>query len=197
MNNDIGTVDIDLLNTSWDSDAKYSDGEAVQLNGNNSRWQSQSSFGINNQQISWAGWYFDITSADGGAPVAWSSGGSLPSDGWIIEFRSGGSELKLRFRDGGNSTPISINTSLPDSFFFGLALDGNDAELYIWNETTQLFNEQGSGSRGDKGVNKLLGGGGRSDAGRFIDAVYDEAFVSTTTALSEQEFEDLWELTKP
>jgi len=195
-----GVVDIDLSAGDWVTDSRFQGDFAFNLDGTDNRWETQSTLGVNNQQFSVAFWVWDYGGATNQAtPFAWSAGGTIPDNGWVIEDSS--DSLGVRFINGGASNFIVQNLNLvtdgSKSYFIGLAGDGDSGDVYVWDTTQQVHNASGTGTRGDKGIDKLLSGGGRTDSPRWLNGAQDAQYASTTTAWTESEFVSIWNATKP
>lgn len=195
-----GTVDITLSADDWTTDTRFQGGEGYTLDKEDNRWETNATLGVNNQEFSIAFWIWDYGGASAGAtPFAWTSGGSIPDDGWVIEDLDG--NLEVRFRSGGSNGFIAENLNLTTdgstSYYIGLSGDGDAGNVYVWDSTQQVHTASGSGTRGGVGTNTLLSGGGRTDAPRYLGGVQDAQYVSTTAAWTESEFEIIWNETKP
>lgn len=193
-----GSVSATPNNGTWVSNSSYVGGYAVDFNSTDGWWVTDSTLGINNQSVSYCGWvkipsgypnYFHL--ADTPATSDTSTG--LPSDGWVWE-EDGNGNLALYFRSGGSNTDVlstrwTVVTG--EWVFVALSIDSSDnANMYVWDTTGQIYNQSGSGTRGGVGTNLYLRN--LVNGGSHVGAVVDSPMVSTSTVLTESQFQDIW-----
>jgi hypothetical protein len=202
--NDIGPVDITLDGATWASDSSYEGGEATSYDGVNDLYYTASTDSWNGSEYSFAKW-INVTGTDKAAFLIRASDdqgntGGHASNGWAITFPSG-PEFRVIHYESGNINGVyretwsNIGLSTGNWYFVALAGNGNSADVYIWDSNSQILSTSGTATRGTGGA-KYLTGMVRPDIGRYVEGLVDTPFASQTVALSESEFEDLWNLTK-
>ena len=203
LNDEFGNVDGDLFNVDWSTPNGF-DGATVFSLADNSMVFSQTDFPINVAQVSWGGW-FRFNDHDDFAHIAavhdQDNRTQRADDGWELKFDGSSDYLLLTLREGGGSGgPISKgtvgNVELPREtwIFVGLSIDGDDVNLYVWDNDEQIINLSGSRSRGTAS-NSWLG-----LMNSFEDATVDGemAFdLSAESILTEADFEEIWQDTRP
>ena len=204
LNDEFGNVDGDLFNVDWSTPEDF-DGATVFSLADNSMVFSQTDFAINATQTSWAGW-FRFNDHDDFAHIAavhdQDDRTQRADDGWELKFDGSSDFLNLTFRDGGatGDPPVDSNTSgnteLPREtwIFVGLSIDGDDVNLYVWDSDEQIINLSGSDSRGTASNSWLALMNSFEDATVDGEMAFD---LSAESILSELDFEEIWEDTRP
>ena len=200
--NDIGTVDITLDGATWASDPTYYNGEATSYDGIDDSFYTTSTDSWNDQEYSFASW-FKIDNNDGAAVLATASNtqnsGGIPDNGWQLLI-SAGPELRLLHANSGTLNDVYRDTfsntgiSYGNWYFMAFSANGDNADFYIWDTNAQILNISATAGRG-VGGNKYITGMERYGLDRNVEGLVDTPFASRTTALTESEFQQLYDLT--
>jgi len=188
-----GSVDASF-NGSWGSDSQFDDHTVY--DGTDDRWRTDSEFGINNTNVSIAIWFYWDSSDDSAALVECTNAdGTATDNGFRIREDNG--QLDYAHGDGSGYQNIYTTSNLTQDgtwFLYGAALDGDSANIYLYDTDQQLGTGSGSGTRGSGDL--ALTGMRLSDFSRFIDGSVGRVDVSTTDTWTENEFDNYWKSTK-
>jgi len=167
------------------------------LDGIDDYWQSDNAFGINGTQYGVCGWiYVDSTTDNNSGVVNCGTGDpaydpNAAGEGWSILMRDTPA-IVWAHRPGGEIATESI--SFDKWYFYGLSGDGDSANYYLWDNNNLVTSGSATVSRSGVGNNYNLMGGVRS--GLFIDGYADVTSLSTTTTVSQSDFETVWQNTR-
>jgi len=180
---------------SWGTDGHFNN--VTTYDGVDDIWRTNSTFGISNTNVSFAVW-FNWQSTDEFACLVETTdiSGNEPNNGWRVRETSG--DFDLTVFSGGSGSTIHTTTTTPSQdgtwFFYAVAFDGNDADVYLYDRNTQLETGSGNGSRGI--ANNAITGMRLSDFPRFIEGEVAEAYASTTTTWSDNDIDTIWNFTR-
>ena len=210
LNNDVGSLDGYLSRDNWDTDSDFGnvtkyDGD---FNGDDDAdlGGSTERFWIGEENISFAMWV-KITEASNFRPVAYSTqtqenrSGDEIENGWRLQIRpsvddDGYVSIQYEHINNGDNESVGPRIDVDEEWLFvAVAMSGDDADVYIWNDDEQVGTTSGSESRGVVDDNYLNWMGDPN-----LDS-NNEGFVAEVRAwrerLSESELQDVWEDTKP
>ena len=185
---EVGSLDINLNNGgAWENNEDYDGGTAPTFGGSDT-WITDGVGSFNTSEFS-VGLWVKIDAADGASPIVQPhTDDGVPSNGWQIESESEGS-FRFRLRDDGDSGQVNISYSTSEWYFVALAIDGGQAEAYVFDDNSLVSSESISGSRGSIGSDSNLSGAGRTDIDRYIEGVQDSLFTANSK-LTQSELEE-------
>jgi hypothetical protein len=194
LSNSLTSVDISLTFDDWVSGSQYNGGTAPDYPDNDGA-SVDSQITVNDSQSFIGAWFDNISANEDFAGVfTASSDGSIPTDGFMLFFESSSvDQLGLRLQDSGSNNEAFRNVSILDPstnhIFIGLGLDGNEGELWVYDDAGNLdTNATGTASRGVTGDTDLsisTAFGDRDAQGRIDDIVAVESAKPTQSEVEE------------
>lgn len=162
---------------------------------NNDYWVTDTSFGVNSEQMTAMTWVYWTDNSTGNARVLDTPGGDNPGggsylgEGWRVEF-DGTSPAVSAHTDTGDVTS-TVPCPGDEWVFLAVTFDGNTANMYSYDTAGQLGSASGSGSRtvSDRRLMGMVGDG------NHLGGRMDAPAVSTTTAMSHADIEQYWNQT--
>lgn len=117
---------------------------------------------------------------------------STSGDGWEF-YWDPDNEIRLGINGTGVIT-TDINVSLNTWYMIGLTADDDNGDLYIYDRHTQIFADSWSEERSSN-EDAPISGMGDSDP-RYIEGEVGEIGMSSTTTFTNQQFNDIWQITR-
>jgi len=195
----VGSVSLSLYGANWQTDSTYEGGYSTSYDGTDDYYISDSAFGVTNSQFTAMQW-FNINSVPddyGTIFIAKDGKNSDHVDGWSVYHANTSHKLRLSVFDGGSRTDAidtnSVSYPAGEDVFVALVGDGSSHTLYAYDSTQQLGSASGSGSRGTSEANLI----GMASTGNYSTGLVDSPVVSTTTAMSQSDIEEVWQQTGP
>jgi len=199
LNDSVGSVTSSLVSGSWVSASKYTGGFATDYDGANSYWATDSEIDINGQSQGVAGW-FEITGGDdrGDAFNARTGTGS-DARGWELQVRTDGEVRQVHYDSSGSasivcsSTDDAVTLSLDGTdYFIAITVDGDMANLYIWDSSQQLVNTSGTGARAQT-TSQPFEGMRNGAEGLYLAGQNDDPHWSVDAAIPESDYQSIYE----
>ena len=193
--NDVGLIDLDLFGAGWTSDSKYFGGEATTYDGTDHWFRTESEIDINGTELTVMAWVENLDPGDATPRILHSGDGdSRPDDGWEITLNDQ-NEWGVNHRDNGSTNNVIDDVSGPDpsnqEYFVVYRASGDNGQMLIYDDTEQVFDESGSGSRGQTSSAHISGMRGGFD--NFTGGVVDAPAASTTDDMSVDDVEEYWQ----
>jgi len=181
---------------SWVSNSKYSGDAAVDYDGVDGYWLTDSAIACNQSQATIMFWTDSVSPSDDFARLIQTGGdpASTPSDGIELEFdQASTTSINVKHVSGGTST-AAYTATVPDTstqdLFWAVILDGDTSTLLVYDLNGKQTDTSGTQTRGT-GDQQLLGMAGD---GRYSTGVMDNA-LTATAALTQSEVEDVRDAT--
>ena len=151
----------------------------------------------NAQDVSLGGWFRFFSADDFGRIfLTQPPTQSVPDNGIRVSFSgSGTDEFRYAHFNGGTQDDIDYNNPMSFDgswFFITVSASGDDADVRIWDRTTQIFNESVSLSRGITNE-QLTAMYTTSQPTEGDVAAY---MANTSSAVAESQWADIWEDTR-
>jgi len=203
LNDQFSSDTASLINgAGWDTKATATGGFRTSYDDTQSQyWISDTKLPVNETDMTLLMWFeWDGTESSG----FWASIFMTPTNptrtladgGWAIVYDSGSSFLYINSRSGGsftgNTSPgYKIDSNEP--YFFAWTFSGNSSTYRVYENDsglTKVYDRSLTATRGQQGTDFYLGGNGDGPLPSFGGFI-DDVMVNTTTALTEQEIEDI------
>lgn len=179
----------------WVSDTAATGGYYLRLDGVDDEWSTDTSFGIDNQQVTVMGWLKPDEYSQFGVTVAQSDGGSS-EDGWILGTEDA---AELLTWEGNGTDSNSVLRSVPfvatgNWGFFALVLDGQNHRMITYDNTQELADQNVTSEYArSTGTDVLRAGNGRWG---FYQTDMDDWYVAVDSTLTKSEIESVWQDTQ-
>ena len=193
LEDSLGDVSATISGAEWSSDADFDN--YLVFDGVDDELQSDEEFFINQSQSSHGFWLrADID--ENGDYFYTDSLGNRPDDGYE-GIQGDTNKIGLNFRNGGSSEAnLEADIVVGEWYFIGITLDGDNADLYVFDDDGNLH---------DSGSTSSSGRGSESDShfSMFGEHVRDfaegdlESFMAGTDVLSQSDWGDIVDDTKP
>ena len=182
-------VNITWLPETWSTGVNLYNGAGIDLENEDTTFESQT-FDINGP-VSFCVWCFN----DGSNSTPFAIGNEADGSDYY-GFRTQGDLLDVIVSDSGSrSSTDNVSSSVGDHVFAGIAIDNGSATLDIWNETQKVGSMTDSVADILPISNGVVWGGFENT--NFYNDVVDAGGVAIGNSLSETQFEDIWNDTKP
>jgi len=186
----------------WDTKASATGGFRTSYDDTQSQyWISDNKLPVNETDMTLLMWFeWDGTQSEEYWPPLFMSPTNptptLADGGWTIQYDSNAALLYIAMRSGGSftgDTASGYQISANEPYFLAWTFSGNSCTYRLYENSgglTKVYDRSLTATRGQQGTDFYLGGNHGHldfDFGGFIDDV----MVNTTTALTEQEIEDI------
>ena len=202
----VGDVDISLDFDRWVGGNQYNGGQAVNTESGDT-FVTESRIQLTGTEFTAAVWTdgLNITGTFASIMHCGSSDGADPTsdeivDGWLLGFdNTNGQSITVGYVDDQSFSRAIDDASLSvdatqDHLLWVLVGDGNNADVYVYDESELKDHVSGSASRGTQ-TDGFLGFNG--SGGDFVEGPYDDMSAAENTAMSESEIDELHEVTGP
>ena len=204
--------ELDVLNLAatwpagtWHDDANYWRGTGIDLNNQTEFWQSDSTFSAGSEMAAVVWFDTDVWDENNNEAIIFAGDepGNIDSNnGWALSTRE---DLIIWFVENGSTASSGDITddSLPttERLFAGINVSGTSdsgsADIFIWDESEKLFDETGISLTSAPLAGDNYHSGGGFFNGDYWDGKTDAVGYLTDGNLSESEFGEIWEDTRP
>ena len=195
--------DLDINGPNWVSDSDLLSGWKLDHNGVDDHMISQDEFGVNDMEFSACIWWYQEEGDDFDDELLSATNVDYGDrdDGWFLN-RVNADRLNYQHvtNDDSNSTAeIDVSNAFENEawYFAAIAMNGDNGSVYAWDSDGFIDSESGSGSRGSIGDDSTLVVGSRMNDQNHMGGYITSFGLTVGTELSQSDFDEIWEETKP